>query len=142
LVTLIQSIPPYWKPEQAEFNERVGDVNTVAGRKFLLSRSPITYVAHINKPLLILQGEHDPRVKKFEAEQIVAQMKAKSLPVTYVLYHDEGHGFLRSSNAISANAIIEQFLAQNLHGRFEPIGNDFAGANFSIVAGKKYIDGL
>lgn len=142
LVTLLQSIPPYWKPTQAQFKERVGDVYSDAGKKFLLSRSPITYVDRIKKPLLILQGENDPRVKKAEAEQIVASMKAKSIPVTYVLYHDEGHGFVRSPNQISSNAIIEQFLGENLGGRVEPVGNDFKGADFSIVEGKKYVKGL
>lgn len=120
----------------------MGDVYSDAGKKFLLSRSPITYVDRIKKPLLILQGENDPRVKKAEAEQIVASMKAKSIPVTYVLYHDEGHGFVRSPNQISSNAIIEQFLGENLGGRVEPVGNDFKGADFSVIDGKQYVKGL
>ena len=133
LVTLLQSIPPYWRPMQVQFDERVGSIKNEKGKKFLLQRSPISYVDRINKPLLLLQGEHDPRVKKNEAEQIVASMKEKSIPVTYVLYHDEGHGFVRAANEISSKAIIEQFLAENLGGLAEPIGNDFSGADFSIV---------
>lgn len=136
LFTLLKTIPPYWEPEIALFKKRVGDIDTAAGRKMLMERSPLTYADRIKKPLLILQGEHDPRVKKAEAEQIVGKMKEKSIPVTYVLYHDEGHGFIREPNSMSSNAIIEQFLAANLGGRFEPIKDDFKGANFSILEGK------
>lgn len=139
LITLLQTIPPYWKPEKTQFNERVGNVDTEEGRKFLSSRSPINFVEKIKKPLLILQGEHDPRVKRAEADQIVAKMQEHKIPVTYVLYHDEGHGFARSENSISAFAIMEQFLAQNLGGNYEKIGDDFTGSNFSVIAGKQYI---
>lgn len=142
LITLINSVPPYWRPDIALFKKRVGDIDTISGKKMLRERSPLTYVDRIKKPLLILQGEHDPRVKKTEAEQIVNKMKEKGIPVTYVLYHDEGHGFLREPNRLSSNAITEQFLAENLHGRAEPVKDDFAGANFSIKEGKEYIAGL
>ena len=136
LFTLIKTIPPYWEPIIAIFKKRVGDIDTAAGRKMLMERSPLTYVDRIKKPLLILQGEHDPRVKKAEAEQIVSKMKEKAITVTYVLYHDEGHGFIREPNRMSSNAIIEQFLAANLGGKFEPIKDDFKGANFSILEGQ------
>jgi dipeptidyl aminopeptidase/acylaminoacyl peptidase len=137
LFTLINSVPPYWKPEIALFKKRIGDIDTAAGKQLLRERSPLTYVDHIKKPLLILQGEHDPRVKKAEADQIVNKMKEKHIPVTYVLYHDEGHGFVRQPNRMSSNAIIEQFLAKVLGGRAEPIAkNEFRGANFSVVEGE------
>jgi len=142
LVTLIKSVPPYWKPDIALFKKRVGDIDTEDGKKLLQERSPLTFANRIKKPLLILQGEHDPRVSKAEADQLVNSMKEKSIPVTYVLYHDEGHGFLREPNQISSNAIIEQFLADNLNGRAEKITNDFEGANFSILEGKDYIHSL
>jgi dipeptidyl aminopeptidase/acylaminoacyl peptidase len=142
LLTFAKTIPPYWKPDIALIKKRVGDFDTPEGRAFLKSRSPLTYADRIIKPLLILQGEHDPRVNKAEAEQIVYKMKQKDIPVTYVLYHNEGHGFSGEANQISSNAIIELFLAENLGGRAEPIYNDFKGANFSIVAGKQYIQGL
>lgn len=142
LITLLESIPPYWKPEQAQFNERVGNISTAEGRQFLASRSPINFVEQIKKPLLILQGKHDPRVKQAESDQIVNKMQEHNIPVTYVLYHNEGHGFVRSENSISSFAIMEQFLAQHLGGRYEKIGKDFLGANFSILAGKRYINGI
>lgn len=137
LLTLLRSVPPYWKPIIAQFKQRVGDLDTEDGRKLLIERSPLTHVDNIKKPLLVLQGEHDPRVKKTESEQIVNKMKEKSIPVTYVLYHDEGHGFVREPNKLSSYAIMEQFLTENLGGRSEAIHDDFKGANFSILAGKK-----
>ena len=142
LITLLHTIPPYWKPDLLLFKKRVGDIDTTEGRKLLTERSPLTFADRIKKPLLIMQGAHDPRVKKTEADQIVSSMKAKSIPVTYVLYHDEGHGFVREPNTISSIAIIEQFLAKILGGRAEPVKDDFKGANFSIVEGKQYIHGL
>ena len=89
------SIPPYWKSFFEEFAVRVGDPRTEDGKKLLAERSPLTRVDAIRKPLLIAQGANDPRVKQAESDQIVNAMKDKNLPVTYVLYPDEGHGFAR-----------------------------------------------
>ena len=85
-------------------------------------------VDKIKKPLLIGQGANDPRVKQLEADQIVEAMTEKNIPVTYVLYPDEGHGFHRPENNKSFNAVTEAFLAEQLGGRFEPVGNDFQGS--------------
>lgn len=90
LMTLLGSIPPYWKAFYEEFARRVGDPRTEEGQKLLKERSPLTYVERISRPLLIAQGANDPRVKQAESDQIVAAMKEKNLPVTYVLYPDEG----------------------------------------------------
>ena len=92
---MLASIPPYWKSFYEEFASRVGDPRTEEGKKLLNDRSPLTRVDAIKKPLLIAQGANDPRVKQAEADQIVKAMKDKNLPVTYVLYPDEGHGFAR-----------------------------------------------
>ncbi len=98
LITLLESIPPYWAPLLEMFATRVGDPRTPEGRALLTERSPLTYVDKITKPLLIGQGANDPRVKQAEADQIVAAMEAGNIPVTYVLYPDEGHGFARPAN--------------------------------------------
>ena len=95
LITLIESIPPYWKPMLAMLTSRVGDPSTEQGRAFLEERSPLTKAHAIRKPLLIGQGANDPRVKQAESDQIVAAMQKKNIPVTYALYPDEGHGFAR-----------------------------------------------
>ncbi len=142
LVTLLESIPPYWTPQIEFFATRVGDHRTPEGREFLLERSPITYVDRIKKPLLIGQGANDPRVKQSESDQIVAAMQEAGIPVTYVLYPDEGHGFARPQNRRSFYAIQEAFFHQHLGGRLEPIGDDFAGSSLTVPEGASEIPGL
>lgn len=137
LFTLLQTIPPYWKSGFEQMVQRMGDPRTEAGRALLKERSPLTYADKIERPLLIGQGANDPRVNKRESDQIVAAMQAKKIPVTYVLYPDEGHGFARPENRISFNAVEEEFLAGCLHGRAEPVGDDFKGASLQILAGRR-----
>lgn len=140
--TLLSTIPPYWAPAVAQWRNRVGDHQTEEGRKFLDSRSPLTFVDKIKKPLLIGQGANDPRVKQSEADQIVKAMTEKNIPVTYVLYPDEGHGFARPENRMSFYAIAEAFLAQNLGGRAEPIGDDFKGSSIKVPVDTGKMPGL
>jgi dipeptidyl aminopeptidase/acylaminoacyl peptidase len=142
LFTLLNSIPPYWKSFFEDMVRRIGDPRTAEGRELLKQRSPLTFADKISKPLLIAQGANDPRVKRAEADQIVNAMKSRKLPVTYVLYPDEGHGFARPQNRISFYAVAEGFLSKCLGGRAEPIGNDFAGASLKVMDGADYIEGL
>ena len=120
LVTLMQSIPPYWKPMMAMFQHRVGDVETE--EEFLKSRSPLFFVDKIQKQLLIGQGANDPRVKEAESEQIVDAMRKAGKSVEYALYTDEGHGFARPENSLHFYAVAEKFLAKHLGGKLEPVG--------------------
>jgi dipeptidyl aminopeptidase/acylaminoacyl peptidase len=142
LETLLASIPPYWKAFYEDLARRVGDPRTEEGRKLLKERSPLTYVDRIQRPLLIAQGANDPRVKQAEADQIVGAMKAKKLPVTYVLYPDEGHGFARPQNRMSFYAVGEGFLHHCLGGEFQPIGRDFDGSSITTPEGADYVPGL
>ena len=142
LATLLNSIPPYWKPQIEIFATRVGDNRTEEGRKFLESRSPLTYVDKISKPLLIGQGANDPRVKQTESDQIVKAMQGKMIPVTYVLFPDEGHGFARQENSIAFFAVSEAFLAKHLGGRSEPIGDAFKGSSITVPQGRELVSGL
>jgi dipeptidyl aminopeptidase/acylaminoacyl peptidase len=142
LVTLLETIPPYWKPQMALFTTRVGDHRTEEGRAFLSARSPLTYADRIQRPLLIGQGANDPRVKQAESDQIVQAMQEKGIPVTYVLYPDEGHGFARPENRMSFNAVAEAFLAECLGGRYEPVGDDFEGSTLTVPVGVEGVPGL
>ncbi len=142
LNTLLSTIPPYWAAFFEQFAKRVGDPRTEAGKQLLAERSPLTHVAKITKPLLIGQGANDPRVKQAESDQIVQAMKAKNIPVTYVLFPDEGHGFARPENNKAFNAVTEGFLAQCLGGRAQPIGDDFAGSSINVPAGAEGVPGL
>lgn len=142
LNTLLSTIPPYWAAFFEQFAKRVGDPRTEAGKKLLEERSPLTHVAKISKPLLIGQGANDPRVKQPESDQIVKAMQERKIPVTYVLFPDEGHGFARPENSKAFNAVAEGFLAQCLGGRAQPIGSDFAGSSISVPAGADGVPGL
>jgi dipeptidyl aminopeptidase/acylaminoacyl peptidase len=142
LQTLLNTIPPYWKPLFEMFAKRVGDPRTEDGVKLLQERSPLNYVNRIQKPLLIAQGANDPRVKQAEADQIVKAMQEKNIPVTYVLYSDEGHGFARPENRMSFYAVTDLFLAQHLGGVAEPIGEDFKNSSIAVPNGAEQVPGL
>jgi dipeptidyl aminopeptidase/acylaminoacyl peptidase len=142
LRTLLASIPPYWAPMIQMFKDRVGDPDTEEGRRLLEERSPLNYVEKIKRPLLIAQGANDPRVKQAEADQIVKAMQSQKIPVTYVLFPDEGHGFARPENRLAFQAVTEAFLAKQLGGRMEPIGKDFQNSTITVPNGADGVPGL
>lgn len=142
LNTLLDSVPPYWESFKNTLHAAVGNPETEAGRKMLEERSPLTYAERIVRPLLIGQGANDPRVKQAESEQIVAAMKAKDIPVTYILYPDEGHGFQKPENSLSFFAASEAFLADCIGGRYQPIDNDLADSSIQVEHGADFIPGL
>lgn len=144
LVTLMESFPEYWKPFlDATFYRGIGDPATEKGRAEAVARSPLHKVGNIEVPLLIGQGANDPRVTVIESEQIVSAMKGAELPVSYVVFPDEGHGFARPENRLAFFAVMEGFLAENcLGGRFEPIGNSLEGSSLTVEAGAADVPGL
>ncbi len=142
LETFINSIPDYWKPMFEMLAKRIGDPRTEEGRNLLKRHSPITYVDRIRAPLLIGQGANDPRVKKSESDQIVEVMNERGIPVAYVLYPDEGHGFARPENRLSFFAITEAFLARCLGGSYEPIGEDLKNSSLQVLSGADEVPGL
>ncbi|MBL8644972.1 MAG: S9 family peptidase, partial [Rhodospirillaceae bacterium] len=142
LMTLLSSIPAYWESERVQLYARVGDPTTEDGKKLLAERSPLFKADAIKKPLLIGQGANDPRVKQAESDQIVAAMKAKNIPVTYVLFPDEGHGFARPQNNTAFNAVTEEFLSACLGGRAEPIGDALKPSSITVPHGAEFTPGL
>jgi dipeptidyl aminopeptidase/acylaminoacyl peptidase len=142
LQTLLSTIPPYWAPALDMFKNRVGDPTSEEGQALLKERSPLTHVEKIQRPLLIGQGANDPRVKQAESDQIVSAMQSKQIPVTYVLFPDEGHGFARPENRLAFYAVAEAFLAEQLGGRYEPIGEAFAGSTITCPEGASDVPGL
>ena len=137
--TLLASIPPHWEPIKAMFEARVGRLDE---EDYLDSISPLTRVDDIQRPLLIGQGANDPRVKEAESRQIVDAMQQKNLPVTYVLFPDEGHGFARPENNLAFFAITEAFLAEHLGGRMQPMESDLRQSSAIIEAGGELIPEL
>ncbi|MGP8175523.1 MAG: alpha/beta fold hydrolase [Terracidiphilus sp.] len=123
LITLMESIPPYWEAARKMFAVRMGDVSTPEGKKLLMEESPLNSVDKIKTPLLVAQGANDPRVNRREAEQIVIALRDRGFPVEYILAPDEGHGFARPVNNLALNMESEKFLAAHLGGRFQEGGS-------------------
>jgi len=134
LITLMKTIPPYWGAFYRQFVQRVGDPATPAGEAMLRERSPLTYASAISAPLLIGQGANDPRVARSESDQIARSLTRRGLPVTYVLYPDEGHGFQQAANRLSFNAITELFLSRCLGGTSQPVGGDMAASSAQLLS--------
>jgi dipeptidyl aminopeptidase/acylaminoacyl peptidase len=139
LETFMDTLPPYFSRENLA--RRVGDPQTKEGRELLRARSPINRIDQLKKPLLIGQGAHDVRVPQGEADRLVEALKKNGVKVTYLLYPDEGHGFLRSENDFSFFSVSEVFLGECLGGRYEPIG-DLTGSSMQVPFGAQYIPGL
>lgn len=119
LITLLESIPPYWEAGRKIFHERMGDPTTAAGKAQLERQSPLNAATKIKTPLLVVQGANDPRVKKSESDQIVVALRERGFPVEYIVAPDEGHGFARPVNNMAMFAATEKFLAKHLGGRFQ-----------------------
>ena len=124
LFTLLASFPPYWEVARSIFFTRVGNPNDPKDKELLTAASPLFSADKIKIPMLIGQGANDPRVKQAEAEQIVDAIAKHRGSAVYVLYSDEGHGFVRPENRIDFTARMEKFLADNLGGRYEPMNGD------------------
>lgn len=122
LITLLDSIPPYWEAIRKLFYARMGDPNTPQGKALLMEESPLNSSGKIKTPLLVAQGANDPRVNRREAEQIVIALRDRGFPVEYLLAPDEGHGFARPVNNLALFMESEKFLAKHLGGRYQESG--------------------
>jgi dipeptidyl aminopeptidase/acylaminoacyl peptidase len=142
LITFMKTIPPYWGPWFSVWKSRLGDPDTEAGRAFLNERSPLNHIERATKPILIAQGLQDVRVVPAESEQMVQALKGRGVPVTYITFPDEGHGFARPENRLAFFAVAEAFFAKHLGGRYQPIGADFAGSTIRIETGRDLVPGL
>jgi dipeptidyl aminopeptidase/acylaminoacyl peptidase len=122
LITLLDSIPPYWEAIRKLFYARMGDPTTPQGKALLMEESPLNSSNKIKTPLLVAQGANDPRVNRREAEQIVIALRDRGFPVEYLLAPDEGHGFARPVNNLALFMESEKFLAKHLGGRYQEGG--------------------
>lgn len=115
----LRSIPPYWESFRKALYEELGDPNT-ADTVRLKAYSPLYNAEKIKKPLMVLQGANDPRVLQVESDEIVAQVKKNNVPVEYVVFPDEGHGFVKKQNEIKGYGQIKEFLDKYLKGTPAP----------------------
>lgn len=119
IFTLLDSIPPYWEAGRAFLYGMVGDPATEEGKQRIKEASPLFSADKISRPLLIVQGANDPRVKQAEADQIAIALRDRGHEVMYLLADDEGHGFAKPVNRMAMYAAIEAFLADQIGGRFQ-----------------------
>ena len=119
LFTLLETIPAYWESFRKVFHKRMGDPSTESGKEQMKRQSPFFHAQNIKAPLLVAQGNNDPRVKTAESDQIVVAMRELGLPVEYLNFMDEGHGFANPDNNIAFLSVAEKFLATHLGGRYQ-----------------------
>ncbi len=107
-VRTLQNIPPWWEAFKEALFDEMGDPNTDSERHRRIS--PLFHAQNIVKPLLVIQGANDPRVLQVESDELVAAVQANEVPVEYVIFPDEGHGFAKRENRIKASEEYVQFL--------------------------------
>ncbi len=117
-VRTLQSIPAWWGAQRIALFDEMGDPETDGERHRAIS--PLFHAANIRRPMLVVQGANDPRVLPIESEELVAAVRANNVPVEYVVFPDEGHGFLRKANRISASEAYLRFLDQHLRQQAAP----------------------
>ncbi|WP_345815183.1 S9 family peptidase [Paraburkholderia sp. PREW-6R] len=114
LFTLLESMPPYWKPMLDMMYEMIGNPQTEEGRQALHDASPLFFADQIVTPLFVAQGANDPRVKQAESDQIVEALRARGVDVQYMLKENEGHGFRNEENQFEFYEAMEAFFAEHL----------------------------
>ena len=117
-IRTLKSTPPYWEAFRKALYDEMGDPYTADSVR-LYKISPLFHADQITKPLMVLQGANDPRVLKVESDEIVAAVKANGVPVEYVVFDDEGHGFVKKENQIKGYGEILVFLDKYLKGEPE-----------------------
>ncbi|HEV8117161.1 MAG TPA: prolyl oligopeptidase family serine peptidase, partial [Thermoanaerobaculia bacterium] len=117
-VRTLESIPKWWESQREALYTEIGD--PVKDREMLLAVSPLFHADRIKRPLLVLQGANDPRVIKPESDDIVAAAKKNGVPVEYVVFADEGHGFSKKKNQIEGWKAILDFLDKYLKAPAAP----------------------
>jgi dipeptidyl aminopeptidase/acylaminoacyl peptidase len=113
-VRTLKSIPPWWESFKEALYDEMGDPATDEARHRKIS--PLFHAKNITKPVLVVQGANDPRVLQVESDEMVADIKASGVPVDYLLFPDEGHGFEKRENRIAASEAYVRFLSKYLRG--------------------------
>lgn len=119
-IRTLKSIPPYWESQRKSLYLELGDPFSADSVR-LKRISPLFHTDKVTKPLIVLQGAQDPRVLQVESDEIVAGVRKNGVPVEYVLFEDEGHGFVKKENQIESYSRILKFLDKHLKKENEPI---------------------
>lgn len=116
LKSLVESFPPYWQTDAEFIYAKFGDPKNPEHAKYQHDRSPGFFVDKIERPLLVVQGDKDARVKKDQSDRIVDALKQRNVPVHYLVLENEGHGFSKNENFLAAYKITDRFLDRYIHG--------------------------
>jgi len=116
LKTLVESFPPYWASAASSIYQKFGDPKNPAHAAYQHDRSPIHFVAAMKKPLLVVQGDKDARVKKDQSDRIVKELRGRKVPVHYMVLENEGHGFTKTENNLRALKLTDRFLDRYIFG--------------------------
>lgn len=111
----LKSVPPYWESFRKALYDEMGDPAT-ADSVMLYNTSPLFHASNIIRPLMVLQGANDPRVLKVESDEVVEAVRKNNVPVEYVVFPDEGHGFVKKENEMKGYRQVLQFLDTHLKG--------------------------
>ena len=142
LTHLLRTVPSYWAADRPKLIKALGDPSTPGGLALLKERSPLFQAMRIEKPLMVVQGEHDARVVRAHSDEIVETLKGHHIPVIYVLVKNEGHVFVQPDSGVAVAALTESFLAHCLGGRAEPIHvEEIKRATLEVPVGSELIDG-
>jgi dipeptidyl aminopeptidase/acylaminoacyl peptidase len=133
IITLLNSIPPYWAPMKKTFAIRVGDKDDPKEKTMLEKQSPLFSAKNIKAPLFVVQGANDPRVKKAESDQIVVALRDLGRKVEYMVAPDEGHGYNGAENRLAMFTAMEQFFAKHLQGRVQTDVRDAISKKLSAI---------
>jgi len=117
-IRTLRSIPPYWEAARQALYREMGDPNTEDSTR-LYGNSPLFHAHKVTNPVMVLQGANDPRVLQIESDEIVQAVEANGVPVEYIVFPDEGHGFIKKENQIKGYKGILDFL--NLHLKGEEV---------------------
>jgi dipeptidyl aminopeptidase/acylaminoacyl peptidase len=113
----VTNIPPWWESFRAYLEKEMGDFDN---EEFFKAKSPLFHAEQIKKPLMVLQGANDPRVLKVESDEIVEAVRANGVPVEYIVFDDEGHGFAKKENQARGYKAILDFLDRYLKDSASP----------------------
>lgn len=122
-IRTLKSIPPYWESQRESLYLELGDPFSADSVR-LKRISPLFHTDKVTKPLIVLQGSQDPRVLQVESDEIVAGVRKNGVPVEYVLFEDEGHGFVKKENQIEAYSRILKFLDEYLKKENAPVDGE------------------
>jgi dipeptidyl aminopeptidase/acylaminoacyl peptidase len=110
----LKSIPPWWASFRDALYKELGD--PVKDSVALYNKSPLFHANKIKRPFIVLQGSNDPRVLQVESDEMVAAARKNGVPVEYVVFPDEGHGFVKKENIIKGTEEVLKFLDKHLKG--------------------------